>query len=196
MDYEELRRLQRLEKNSSDLAQIPQDFYTQLSEYVGALIKEYKATGSPKDIRLLENVVRVSRDIFQRRSQKMLLHALRTFKDDGGNLPAVIEIEKNCYQNVISSLENMNDEFEGVLVGERPVSGTEAQHEASKALEAIDKIEEEQSLNMVLVRIIQKVPKFVSSDMTEYGPFQARDLVKLPEKEALLLVEKGFAERV
>ncbi len=200
MDYETLRRLQRTERNNADLASLPEDFYTQLAEYINSLVKEYKRTGSPQDIMKLENVIKISKDIFQRRSQKMLLHALRTLKENSNSAPELVEIEKKCYRDIVSSLEEMNGEFEKVLTGERPVLGTEAAEEASKALEKIEEIGEpageEQTLNSVLVRILQNVPKFVSSDMQEYGPFQPRDLVRLPEKEARLLIERGFAEKV
>lgn len=195
MDYEELRRIQRTEKNNAGLTQIPDEFYTQLSEYINDLIQDYKKRGTGADVRKMENVVRASKDIFHRRCQKIVLHALRTLdENDSAKIP-LVEIEKKCYNRIIDGLEEMNDDFENVLTGERPFTGTRMQEEAEKSLQTID-IKEEQGLNTVLVRILKSIPKFVSSDMTELGPFEAHALIKMPESEAHLLVQKGFAEKV
>ena len=186
-----------MERNNAGLSSLPDDFYTQLSEYVNSLITEYKKTGSPNDMRKLENTLKVAKDVFERRIQKILVQALRAGKENSPESMGLVEIEKTFYDNVSESVSEINGEFEKVLTGERPVQGTAAAEHAEKALNELGTVEdEEQDLNMVLVRILQEVPKFVSSDMQEYGPFQPRDLIRLPEKEANLLIQRGFAEKV
>ena len=49
---------------------------------------------------------------------------------------------------------------------------------------------------MVLVRILKDVPKFVSPEMKEIGPFEANEIKRLPEKEATFLSDNKFAERI
>ena len=194
MDYEELRRIQRMERNSPGLAQIPNTFYSQLAEYINALIAEYKKSSSADDIRKMENSIRAAKDVFQRRTQKIILSALR---NDEKARTKLVEIEQEYYKRIQESISQMNDEFENVLVGERPFTGSTAAQEAAKAIGTISALEdEEQSLNTVLVRILKEVPKFVSSEMQEYGPYEAREIVKIPQKEADLLLGNGFAEKV
>ena len=194
MDYEELRRIQRMERNSPGLAQLPGNFYSQLAEYINSLISDYKKTGSADEIRKMENSVRTAKDIFQRRTQKIILSALRQNEKAHVQL---VEIEQEYYKRIQDSISQMNDEFENVLVGERPFTGSSAAQEAAKAIGTISALDdEEQSLNTVLVRILKEVPKFVSSEMQEYGPYDAREIVKIPQKEADLLLGNGFAEKV
>jgi len=194
LDYEELRRIQRMERNSPGLAQIPNTFYSQLAEYINALIAEYKKSSSADDIRKMENSIRAAKDVFQRRTQKIILSALR---NDEKARTKLVEIEQEYYKRIQESISQMNDEFENVLVGERPFTGSTAAQEAAKAIGTISALEdEEQSLNTVLVRILKEVPKFVSSEMQEYGPYEAREIVKIPQKEADLLLGNGFAEKV
>ena len=71
-----------MERSNAGLSSVPDDFYTQLAEYVNSLITEYKKTGSPNDMRKLENTLKVARDIFERRVQKILVQALRAGKEN------------------------------------------------------------------------------------------------------------------
>jgi hypothetical protein len=55
---------------------------------------------------------------------------------------------------------------------------------------------ESEDLNIVMVRILKKVPKFISGDLKEYGPFETSAIVKLPRREADLLSNRNFVEIV
>ena len=88
-------------------------------------------------------------------------------------------------------------EFERVLLTESTALSKEITEEILE--EKIEKIEDEKTvetedLNTVLVRMLKTIPKFVSSDLKEYGPYEASEIKKLPKKEAELLHTKGFVE--
>ena len=44
-----------------------------------------------------------------------------------------------------------------------------------------------------LIRMLQPLKKIVCIDMKAYGPFEAEDVVTLPEENANILIEKGLA---
>ena len=48
--------------------------------------------------------------------------------------------------------------------------------------------------SMKTVRFVNAVPKFVGTELEEYGPFQEEDIAKLPAEIAEVLISKGRAE--
>ena len=44
------------------------------------------------------------------------------------------------------------------------------------------------------VKITEFIPKFVGTDLNEYGPFDINDIADLPSDVAELLVDKGSAD--
>ena len=189
MNYEDLRRFQRLEKNVA-LGVIDKDFYTRLSE----LIRYYqpKARESQDDAKILENIIKISRDIFERREQKIVqkaLNAVRTGK--AVDCESLAPEEKKLLDALVDCLRTSRNNFEAVLSGDIRKELEKIQH-----IDDIPEIGEAEDLNYILVKIIKKVPKFISDNMKEYGPFEENEIVKLPKREAELLSEKNFAEKI
>lgn len=48
-------------------------------------------------------------------------------------------------------------------------------------------------IKMKIIRVIRRIPKFIASDLTEYGGFEPNEVVKMPDREADLLIKKQFA---
>ena len=199
MDYEDLRRVQRLETGSASLAQVDAQFYGQVAD----LLSGQRASG--KDSKIFDNSVRTLRDIFERREQKLVLQALRA-AHGGAAVDGVPTEEKEFFNKLVEALRQNRSSFEELLSGEvkhrsealslqniRDIptiesngSGVSKQKEAKSG----------EPLNNVLVRIIKKVPKFMASNASEIGPFEANEIVKLPRQEAQLLSSKNFAELI
>ena len=62
MSFEQIRDLQRKEKNSARLAELEQSFYRDLASYVKECTASCKAAGN--GFRELENTMKVARDVF------------------------------------------------------------------------------------------------------------------------------------
>jgi len=184
MDYEELRKFQRMEKNSSSLSDLSNDFYERLAQLIRDKTAEYEETKSVSVLRELENIKKIALDLFERREQKIMLkalHGVRINDFSDSNFPA---FEKELFEQIIESLNNKKKEFESIINGE--ITLKEKEKIVDEKIKGIGKI--------VLVRVLKSMPKFIGSHMQELGPFEENEIVKLPEEDAKMLAEKGFAE--
>lgn len=256
MNYEDLRKFQRMERNATSLANIHPSFYTGLQELVNEHIRQYESTNSIENLKMLENIRKISRDIFDRREQKILMRSLRCIRTKETESSNIVEYENELFNELLRSLRHNRVKFEQCLSGngvtelpphkkleaaenllektppevEKPAEEVPAKVEEPAEQPAEPKIEEPaeqpaeetveqkkmphevvgekliqfkdgikskaEDLNTVLVRILKNIPKFVSSDMEELGPYKANEIKKLPEKEAKLLSEKEFVELI
>lgn len=221
MIYEDLRKYQRMERNNSKLTEVDDNFYSDLSLFIDELKRKYEMTNSQQDLKALENTLRVSRDIFERREQKILMKSLRCIKSDEIAEDNIVQMEDQLFKNLKRALQSNRRIFEGVLVGNSVLKTSNSEPEPEKILEEkIEAVSEPlqtsetpaekpspesmietdgksskgEDLNNVLVRILKKVPKFVSSNLKEYGPFDTNEIKKLPNNEAELLSKKKFVE--
>ena len=183
MDYEDLRRYQRMERNSASLADLDPDFYTKLNNLIQEFTRNYEATRSINDVKTLENIKKIALDIFERREQKLVIQSLKCVRNNEEDTRHLVEYERSTFQALCKEVRAHRESFERLLVGENTVI-------AEKTPETTVS----EDLNMVLVRILKDIPKFVSSNMTELGPFEANQIKRLPIKEATILTDKQFAE--
>jgi DNA replication initiation complex subunit (GINS family) len=192
MNYEDLRRIQHAERNAkSSLTEIDANFYNDLANYVAEL--RGKQAG-PDSARLFENVLKVSRDIFEHREQKLLQKSLRAVRT-GEAAAAVPMAEAKLLADLESALRQNRTAFDDILLGRA------AAQARAPSLDDIPKIngngeQKQEDLNSVLVRIIKKVPRFVSSELKEFGPFEVNEITRLPAKEADLLFSRSFIEKI
>lgn len=185
MDYETLRNVQRAEKNKSRLSEIPEGFYNELRELIRESMKRYKETRDLGDLRNFENIVRVARDVFYTRQQKIIMKAYRNVRTQEYDDNGMVSEEKEFYQKLVDIIQKNAEFFESMVVnGEEPP--TQNVQEISEGTE--------KDLNIVMVRILKDIPRFVGSDLNEYGPYEPNQIVKLPKKEAEFLVSKNLAE--
>ena len=105
----------------------------------------------------------------------------------------MVEIEKDLFKNAVSLLRENRNLFEKALVGNGFSFNEKIIDEKIQPVSSESK--ESEDLNMVLVRILKNLPEFVS-ETGKLGPFESNQIVRLPEKEAQLLVEKKFAEPI
>ncbi len=189
MEYEDLRKFQRLERNDVlKLVELPENFYEQANALVLKLKKNYEASGREEDLRLYNNAKRALEEVFERREQKILLKALRSVKNNEIDDSNLVGFEKKFFNDLLEMISEYRKVFSQFAEGKVLVE------EKEEAMEKVKAINEGEVLNTVLVRILKDIPKFVSSDLKELGPFKANDIVRLPEKEAQILAEKQFVE--
>jgi DNA replication initiation complex subunit (GINS family) len=176
LDYDELRRIHRLEKNTSKLVEVDTDFIASLESFVEDEKKKYLASlknFSSSDAREFANLKRIIDDIFQMREKKILNKALisaHTNDYDDNNMSVE---EKETFKKIYKILVEHRGLFLSLF--------GEAQKE---------------STDLTKLSILSEIPTFVGTDMKEYGPYSEGEEVELPSKVAKLFVLRKLAKEI
>jgi DNA replication initiation complex subunit (GINS family) len=194
MNYEDLRRFQRMERNSSKLGELPRSFYDELCQLLLSQKAKCKE-GQAEETKVFENMVKTARDVFDRREQKILTKAMRFARTNETEKDVITDEEKSLFEKLSEDLKKSRQDFEMLLIGNGKARNLEKIQNIND-IPTINNGQTGEDLNIVMVRILKKVPKFVSGDLKEYGPFEANSIVKLPRKEADLLSNRSFIELV
>jgi len=180
LSYDEIRRIHRIEKNTSKLVEVEADFYNQLADFIASEKKAY--LDSLKDFsvgkaRSFTNMKKMVEEIFSMREKKILGLALIASRTNETNDARMAVQEKEVYKNVLKML-NSHNTLLSQFFSENDVPRKTPKKE----------------LKEVPVTIVQDIPSFVGGDMKEYGPFKKDEVVKLPNKIASLLVKRNFGK--
>ena len=171
--YDELRRIHRLEKNTSKLVEVDEDFIDSLEKFVEEEKKKYIASlknFSSSEARQFTNLKRIIEEIFLMREKKILNKALIASHTKESELDNMARQEKDVFKKLLKVLTEYSSHCTSLL-GER-----------------------EKKNNLVKVEILKDVPTFVGTDMKEYGPFKESQNVELPAKVAKLFISRKIAK--
>ncbi|MBN2067616.1 MAG: hypothetical protein JW744_04065 [Candidatus Diapherotrites archaeon] len=178
LDYDELMRIYRLEKNSPKHVEVSETFFNDLKGFFGSERELYLK--SLKDITSsrassFSNLKKIVEQVFSLREKKLLNKALiasRTGELENGHLTLQ---EKDTLKQLLTVLSK-HQQVLGEIIG----SGEGKQQSGEK--------------KKVSVKLLKDVPAFVGTDMQEYGPFQKDKVVDVPPKIASLLLGRSLAE--
>ena len=174
IDYDELRRIQRLEKNTSGLVDVEDDFIDSIEKFVKEQKKAYLASlkdFSSSEAREFTNLKRIIEEIFLLREKKLLNKALIASHTDETGLKKAAKQEKETFKRLLKILTE-HDGFCTEMFGEK------REKKSSKSR----------------LEMLKDVPTFVGTDMKEYGPFSKGDKVELPDKVAKLFISRKLAK--
>ncbi len=182
--WEEMRELQRNERNLSTLQKLEPDTYKRIVEYINErekVIEEAYADGSEiakemarKAENELKNAKKILNDIIYKRSEKIMKNALRAIISNVEDTTNMLKEEVEFYKKIINDLK----EFK------------------SKVLNNEEKVEVKKNPeNLKLIRFVSDVPQF-QFDNKVYGPFKKEDIANLPVKVAEILINAGKANLV
>jgi len=179
LDYDELRKIYRLEKNNSRLAEVDEDFLDSLNDFFKAQKKDYLKSlndMSSTKAKTFSNLKKIIGEIFSIREKKLLNKALIASRTGDLEKEPMSLQETQTLEALLSVLNKHQSILDSVFNG-------------------IPKSDKD-GFGKISLKIIQSVPAFMGADMKEYGPFTKDKSVALPEKIALLLVSRKLAERV
>ena len=181
--WEEMREIQRNERNSPTLQKIEPNTYKRILEYISErkkVIEEAYKDGSEIGSELakkaeteMRNAKKIFDDLVYRRNEKIVKNAVRAILTGVEDTTNMIDEEVKLYKNVLNALK----EFKMELNNEEKV-------EIKKENE-----------DLHLIRIISDIPQFEFDDKI-YGPFKKEDLANLPKKVAEILINAGKANLV
>src|SRR3989344_5924867 len=220
--YETLFELLKREKDTADLQKLELSFFDNFVEYLNEkkdmLNRDdtlFSYDEKKKVEKQIDNARRLIKEIYERREKKILNIALiksRT-KSHVIDISALLDNEKkflgdiekvlNAYrENIIYNVMDGKQLSQIKHQDARTESGThsvgkEAKEEINAANDVndVNNVEEE-TKSTKLVRFLYPVPKFVGTELEEYGPFAEGDIANLPVEIADLLVGKGKVEEI
>lgn len=175
IDFDELRRIHRLEKNTSKLVEVDEDFIDLLDEFVEEEKKRYIESlknFSSSSAREFTNLKRIIEEIFLMREKKILNKALIASHTNEYSSEKMAKQEKDFFAKLLRVLEDY-DSCCTVLFGEK-----------------------EKKKSMSTVEILKDIPTFVGTDMKEYGPFEKGQKVELPLKVSKLFIGRKIAKEI
>ncbi len=173
--YEEIRRIHRLEKNSSKLVPLTIEFYNDLKYFVSEEKQKYleaikKAASYERDF---PNIKKMAEEIFLMREKKIINNALATARTKEANEEGMASQEKKFYFSLVELIESYEKNLDEVFK---------------------QKGSSESDLNNVTVEFILDVPEFVGTDSKTYGPYKKGSVGTLPVKIAKILAARKMLE--
>ncbi len=176
ISWEEIRELQRNERNSETLQKVDEDIFERLKNYLNErerIIEEGEREGSEigKEMaKRAEMELRKARslidDFMASREKKIMKNAIRSVISNFEDTTNMTKEEERLYKGVIRLLKDFKED----------IFKNEDKGEIKKENE-----------NLMLVRFIKDVPKFLFEDK-EYGPFKEEDMANLPKKVGEILI--------
>jgi len=178
IDFEELRRIHRQEKNSQQLAELSEDFLNELKDYLAEKKAEYlknieKGSTTSEDFL---NIQRMAREILEIRERKILKKAFHAaMSPETEQEPLLSGEEKKLFSSIYKVVCEYKKYLDGIFVAEQKGK------------------EKEKHLNTISVQIIEDVPAFVGANMKEFGPYKKDQLIELPQDVAEILISRKLA---
>ena len=188
LNYEAIYDILRRERSRQELQKLDQTFYNEVSSYIKDkedVLESQKQKSSifaqkeiEKTEKQLENVKKIIKELYEKRELKIIQLAISFARARNmQETPELLPEEKIMFNNVVK-----------ILKDSRENSLNEVLHNKPKVIKTVQETK--------LVRFIQAVPKFVTEDLKEYGPFEEEYIASLPNKVADLLIKNEKVELV
>ncbi|MFH1285284.1 MAG: hypothetical protein ABIH99_01755 [Candidatus Micrarchaeota archaeon] len=191
LTYDELRKLQSREKNDSLLTELPQDFYENVRTFLEGWNTKLSGKFGLAEAKEYENILKILRDIYYKRQQKILFKALLVAKT-GEDVDGLATGERELFGSILGSLKESDAYFDSLLSVQRAAHQMVEQQKIQTPKQVQPKFEK----SVKRLKFSTEIPKFVGSDQMSYGPFNAGDEHELPNSEAELLLRKGVAQEI
>jgi DNA replication initiation complex subunit (GINS family) len=199
LEYEEIFKLWKAQKDSSSLLEIPADFYISMD---GKLAKLYENSQHQEWPELVEKVI--ERMEFLRKD----LAKLRLFRIVNSiifNIPIDEKLltwsERRIIKDLQKSIETLG--ISDISISDSPnifhTQNISPTMDLSGDSEALDnQIEEINDYKLIspknlMIRMLDNVEAFVGLDNKEYGPLIKNEIVFLPVENAKVLIAKALA---
>lgn len=201
--YETLFELLKREKERTDLQRLESTFFADTIGYIKDKKKIMEAKSDStfavderkKTERQLENIYKILKELYERREKKIISLALDKSRTKSNliDTTALLREEKVFFDAMADLLDNYREAIMYSVLNEKipfmqPIENKKPKEEFATALEL--------KKSAKLVRFLSHVPKFVGTELEEYGPFEEEDIANLPAEIADVLLNKGRAEEI
>ncbi len=204
--YEQLFDTLRREKSRDELQELEADFYDMVKNFLAE--KRTSAENSGDGLHSLtaqraqieyQNVQKILKELYERRERKIVTLALHHIRTESTvvDTDALQGPEKELFDKVAVILrESRSCVLSSVSRIPKPIIKPEPPEEEPEEPETTygDTISHSEESDLVAVKFLAVVPKFVGKNMEVFGPFQEGDRTSLPDDVAQILIKKGRAE--
>ena len=210
--YETLFELLNRERERPELQKLEQSFFADVVDYLREKSKyteEVKNSSSAsfdekmKAEKQLHNLHKIIKEIYERREKKILFVALDRSRTKSNiiDTSSLLTDERTMFDTLTRTLDSFRKGIlENVISLNAPSSVQERPAEPKKEVQKENPPFFQNAAEIAgatkLVRFVHAVPKFVGTELEEYGPFQEEDVANLPSEIAELLVSKGRVEEI
>jgi len=167
LTYADIQRVYRLEKSTPELQKIEDDFYVQARDLLLRVDEEHR-----------EYIRKLTCEVFERRRNKIVMHALRSEKASENMVP----VERVLFSDLVKALAR----YRGAVFSDQKDEHGEDVPAAGKDAAVVK----------VKVRFLSALPSIIGSDMVHYGPFKEGDVADIPIDNARVLIEQDIVEEV
>jgi len=175
IDINSLHQTVLLETENDSLLEIDQNFYRNLSDFIGNLKKqEFDGVESKIKDALIEMATELTSLLIHIRLEK--ISKLEDIKF--GNL---LDEEKF----ILDSQEEQRERIEMILSA--TINGK------SKFLESLA---QNHKTKKIVIRFLKEVEEIVGADLEKYGPFKTEDIATIPYENAQALIAKNAATKI
>jgi DNA replication initiation complex subunit (GINS family) len=220
LTYEELFDLVRREKGNDYVIELADDFYLQFISYLKQKEESLTRGGSFSDVERskiqFKNAKGLFKELFQRRERKIINLALQQARLIGSDIDtgALLSHEKIMFNEFAAIfgkfkrgiLDNvLNLSMPSLAGGVQDAFGKVKKKKFKEAVvneeeNYIDlteeKIEKSPVEDVLLVKFVIDVPKFMGRDLKVYGPYKKDEMVNLNSEVAGILIENKKAMEV
>lgn len=173
MTYKDIEQALIKERVSPGLADLPDDFYSEVARYADELRREAKEGDQLRRELLtseLKNVIREVQEIYALRTIKAMDEVTR------GRLPNLsLERELQAFNEIRQALEKLHSDLVGPILS--GISGGAPE------------------TNLMLI-LLSDIPRIVGEDLKPYGPFKSGEVAFLPRRSADLMLRRGLARKI
>jgi DNA replication initiation complex subunit (GINS family) len=179
LDFDELRKIYRLEVKSPKLSKLNADFYKALKKYIKLEKKKYLnalESFSQIDLKKFENLKKMVQKIREIRLKKCLNLCLIYSRTNDFAEDNLIDFEVDFVKDVLKLMDKQN--------------------QYTNSLFGLKKKKKELLQDYVKVKVLQDIPSFIGTDMKEYGPFEKGEVCEVPKNVYDILYSKKIVEKV
>lgn len=186
------------EKNREELQKLEPTFYADVAEYIRQKFHRSRMEAlSPEErekaSKQMQNIVKMSRDLYERRERKIANLALiksrtRSIIDISTLLPE----EQPFFTELVNAFNRYREQ---ILLHSTAIPSVPPLR-AETGGEPLAAEADEASRQARMIRFLHAVPKFIGKDLEIYGPFDEEDVATLPAEIAEVLIKKGRAEEI
>lgn len=181
LDFDELRKIYRLETKSPKLTKLNHDFYKELKKFLTDERKKYteeiEESFSPAVIKKFETLKKMVEKIREIRIKKCLNLCLMYSRTNNFEEEGLIDFEIEFAKGIIKLIDKQTEHSQNIFGMNR-------------------KSKKQDVTNFCKVKFQESVPAFIGADLKEYGPFEKDQVCEVPEDMIKILESKNLVKKV
>lgn len=199
ISYDLLFDILRYEKSREDMQSLDKDFFKKVVEYLKQKDASMLSINTPTTERELtriqvNNIKKILQEIYDRRERKIINLALYKVRTGSEmiNTTVLLEEERIMFDNLYLLFSKYKSSIlDNILNHKMPFAENMDAPKSEQKKETFYDPEQ-----IVSIRFIKPVPKFLGPELDTYGPFEEQDIASMPYKIATILISKNNAEQI